>query len=373
MENKALESEAQVEKPADGAAAKKLRPARRRRGGWLVVGFLVLLLGAFGGGGYLAWYYLGEQAAEREARFGAELSRLGTHIAELRQQNAALASGQQAMQQSLVAAVADGEAQLLALAQRLAASESHTEADWTLAEAHYLLRFANQRLATHADTATALRLLAQTDDILRQLGYPELAPVRRQLARDRARLHSAQSVDLAGIFFELEAVGLALAELEPFAPESLAPEPSESPAPEPVKAGRWAQFQKRAEQILNRYIRVERGAGGPVYLASRDEQVARRLAIGLQIRQAQLALLGGHQNVFKRALDAAAEALVLAYPREPAAQSLQARLGSLTELQLVEPALDIGDSLRALEAAMAQRGGRDDAAAGGAQNGSGGD
>ena len=320
------------------SSSNKKSSGKTRRAPFVFV--LILILLAFAGCGYGAYYYLNEQMLEREASFNDGLQRAIQGLSNLESEGRALDRKQADLQRALTAAVAGMENQMTALAERLAASESTGPADWTLAEVEYLLRIANQRLITSRDHQTAIEMLQAADTILKELAYPELAVVRRQLVADITRLQLANQVDTEGVYFALEAMSAEIVGLKHFAPEQL--ETAEPGLSE--ETSRWVVLRNRVVQTLSRYIRIETDAGEPEYLVTDDQEVVRALAIQLQIRQAQLALLSGQQDIYTSALLAASGSVQRYY----AADNIAARLAELSKRQVQQQAMDVSESIRIL-------------------------
>lgn len=312
----------------------------------LVLFVLVLILLAFGGGGYGAYYYLNQQALERELALNDGLQRVQDGFRELESRDQDLQRKQDDLQRALTAAVAGTENQMAALAERLAASESTGPADWTLAEVEYLLRIANQRLITSADHSTAIEMLQAADTILKELAYPELASVRRQLAADITRLQLARRVDVEGVYFILQAMASEIARLDQFAPEQLEPVMLESAEEGSKLMALWNGIV----EVLSKYVRIDTEAGDPEYLVSDEQEVIQRQAIQLQLRQAQLALLSGQQQIYSEALSGAADSVRLYYD----AENIAHKLDQLSARRVEQQSMDVNDSVRALSEVVDQ-------------------
>ena len=305
---------------------------------------LVLVVLAFGGGGYAAYSYLNQQIREREAALAVMFDDLRQGINVLQQADQDFERQQDNLQQALTLSVSDMEAQMVALAERLSASESAGAADWTLAEVEYLLRIANQRLMTSRDTDTAVDMLIAADTILLQLAYPELAPVRRQISSDIAKLQLANRVDVEGIYFTLDALAAEVLSLKSFDLEYI--QQPESQLIEQTST--WQRLWNRALEVLTRYIRIETEAEEPKYLLSQDQRVTRLLAVQLQIRQAQLALLSNRETLFKQSLQSAAAAITDFSANSDLGTAISDELNRLSSLSLDRADIDISASIRIL-------------------------
>jgi|GEM_PF-3755255 len=324
---------------------------KRKAGGLGRAIFLLILLGVtFSGGGYLAYYYLDEQFSQIAQQQNEQLAELADSIDSLQQSDQGLLNNQRNLQSAINSVATDTENQLLALSNRISESEAEGNDDWTLAEAEFLLRIANQRLVTSGDQGSVIGMMQAADNILRELAYPELSPVRRQLANDLNRVQMANSLDIEGMFFELEALAQQVANLEHFKPESLQATQIESETSNDLGLRLW----NKIKSTLARYVRIDTSPGEARYLLTEEQQVAQTLSVQLQIRQAQLALLSQQQDVYTRALMAAADSIDQFYISSAASNASQSRLRELADVRLQTDIVDISESIRALSGVVNQ-------------------
>ncbi|MFT5425153.1 MAG: uroporphyrin-3 C-methyltransferase [Gammaproteobacteria bacterium] len=71
--------------------------------------------------------------------------------------------------------------------------------DWAIAEVEYLLIIAMQRLLLEEDVTTALAAMEAADLRLKNMGNPDLLPIRKQLASDMNQLRSVNQPDTVGM------------------------------------------------------------------------------------------------------------------------------------------------------------------------------
>lgn len=326
------------------ASDKKATGKPRGRGFVRALFLLVLVFAAFSGGAYLAYYYLDQQFSQIAQQQNEQIAELSDNIDSLQQSDQGLLTNQRNLQGAINSVASDTEEQLLALSDRISESAAGSSDDWTLAEAEFLLRIANQRLVTSGDRGSAIEMMQAADNIMRELAYPELAPVRRQLANDLSRVQMASSLDVEGIYFELEALAQQVANLDHFEPESL--QATQVDPENSNDLGR--QLWNKIKTTLARYVRIDTDANEARYLLTDEQQVAQTLSVQLQVRQAQLALLSGQQDVYTRALTAAADAINDFYTDSAASSASRARLRELAGVSLQTESLDISQSIRAL-------------------------
>lgn len=341
-------TESSTQKP--DAPEKKKTGKSGGRGLGRAIFLLILVCAAFSGGAYLAYYYLDQQFSQIAQQQNDQIAELSDSIDSLQQSDQGLLTNQRNLQGAINSVASDTEQQLLALSDRISESAAGNSDDWTLAEAEFLLRIANQRLVTSGDRDSAIEMMQAADNIMRGLAYPELASVRRQLANDLSRVQMASSLDVEGIYFELEALAQQVANLDHFEPESLQatqvdPETSND-------LGR--QLWNKIKTTLARYVRIDTDADEARYLLTDEQQVAQTLSVQLQVRQAQLALLSGHQDVYTRALTAAADSIDDFYTDSAASSASRSRLRELAGVDLQTESLDISQSIRALSAVVNQ-------------------
>ena len=334
------------------------KPAAGSRRFFPVLLLLVLFL-ALSIAGYLG--YLGlmsgfeSRLAHQEQRLNREILSIQAQLEVLVLQGSDLDAQGVSLQQSLTAATHSLEAQMSALSQRVAENEAEGSADWTLAEAEYLLRIANQRLLTSRDIAGAIEMMEAADGILVELAYPELVEARRQLVDDMTRLQLVSRVDVEGMYFALDTLSRELAQMQQSRIEYLS---SDNDSEADSSNSGWGYAWDQIKSALSKYVRIESDAGEPRYLLSAEQKVLRISAVQLRIRQAQLALLAGQQQPWSEALVQAAATVEQYFGHEGggnnSASGLVQALRDMSERQVVYEAMDINGSIQQLRTVIDQ-------------------
>ena len=114
---------------------------------------------------------------------------------------------------------------------------------------------ASQQLSLGGNVQAALAGLQVADGKLARLDRPQLAPLRRALARDMDRLKAVPYVDVAGISIKLDQLIGAIDTL-PLAKDERLPPPrtaADAPADEPA----WLRFLRDLWNDLRNVIRIE--------------------------------------------------------------------------------------------------------------------
>lgn len=296
--------------PADPVAAKappRSDPSRRGNGGvWLLA--LLALLGSLAALAAVGWQYRQADDQRNMAEFrlqsaiqdqAAQLQRLNERLAEQRADSRAYRREQQAL-------VATLQADLRAQQQRLTEATQGDRTDWRLAELEYLLQLARQRLLLGRTGAGVIELLEAADQLAQEIDDPDLHEVRAALAVDLAELRALPSVDVEGIWLALEATAGQVARLRLVKPAELAePAATGSTADSTAAAGWQARLEQGIEaalEQLSQLIQIRRRDEAYQPLLSPQYEGVLRQHLALLFEQAQLALLAGHDQLYRETL-----------------------------------------------------------------------
>lgn len=181
-------------KPEKAPTPKKSPSGRPAVLPWVVALLALLVLGAAGG----AWYWWHHAYAPAMARLGQQVEELDSTSADTRSKLQDLESSGQQMN-SAVEKLQAQQATINRLIDKLRQMQNRNSDDWVLAEVHYLLTVASERLAIDRDVDTAIAALQAADARLRDLANPGLIPVRQQIVHDLTSLHAVQGVDINGM------------------------------------------------------------------------------------------------------------------------------------------------------------------------------
>jgi uroporphyrin-3 C-methyltransferase len=224
--------------------------------------------------------------------------------------------------------------------------------DWLLAEAEYLMRLANQRLLMGKEVKGALELLTAADSIVKELDDTGLYPVRQALSENMSALRAAGSLDIEGLYLQLDAAAKQAAKLRLIDMSGL-----DVVMPEIAPAETWQQrlefgFQA-AWHTLSQYIQINRRDEIYKPLLAPEYEAAVKQNIQLMFEQAQMASLSGKQRLYEKSLDKVIVWLHRYYTLDKS--KVDTLIGSVALLskQKVEISLpDISSSLRSLKSYM---------------------
>lgn len=236
------------------------------------------------------------------------------------------------------------------------ANKPTTPRQWRLAEAAFLMRFANHWLLLEGDATTALQALQSADQVLLAIQGEgagdeyDLLPVRLLLAKEILTLQQFKPVDVQGIYAQLQALSTALPEVRTSL--SLSP-PTEDL--EPAVAGWDAVISELAKFV--RITDLSALEDSDNSMSGSDPGPAQSLTARRQataaIQRAQVAVLRGQEALFQASLAQAKQAaLQLGLATDPQVQTFVDQVDALSERRLTQPLPTISASLQALNSVL---------------------
>jgi len=234
---------------------------------------------------------------------------------------------------------------LEALYQELSRSRDES----LLADVEQTLLVASQQLQLAGNVKSALIALQAADARLARLDRPQLAGLRKVIARDVERLKLAPYVDMIGISARIDNLA-ALVDSLPLAMEVRAPDPAAAArdAAEPP-ASPWLRFTRELWRDMRELVRIERMERPDIPLLTPAQTYFLRENLKLRLLGARLALLAHDEKSFKTDLKAAREWLVRYYDgRNAAVVNAIAAVRQLADSQISIEVPDVAASLDAV-------------------------
>lgn len=329
-------------------------PPVKRRGGFLALLALLIACAALAAIGWPYWMlYQGQDplaliASDRLAAYETRIAELERSVTDAQRaeraaqsaaEDAALAARRAGEATAAVGALRDAFADLSASAADAAPLDDR---QWRLAEAAYLLRVANLRARMENDRDGARSLLEAADILIADLDDYGLFPVREEIAEALTALRSQPVADRVGLYLELEQLGDQVAALPLDLPEYRQPA-----APVTEDAAWYETLGARTRGLFE--FRADRSE--PVRpLLPPDEALWLRHNLQLQLEQAQLALLRGHEAVWTDSLEKARRWVQEYFDADdPQAAALTIALTRLIGERIDVPAPDISGPLTTLQ------------------------
>ncbi len=229
---------------------------------------------------------------------------------------------------------------LEALYQELSSSRDES----LLADVEQTLLVANQQLQVAGNVKAALIALRAADARLARLGRPQLAGLRKAIARDIEQLKLAPYVDVIGISARLDLLlgaidGLPLAmEVRP---------PATAPAAQEAAEGNvWTRLARDLWRDLRDLVRIQNLERPELPLLAPAQSYFLRENFKLRLLSARLALLAHDEKSFKADLKAARDWLTRYYDtRDKNVANAVAAVGQLHDSQIGIELPDVAASL----------------------------
>lgn len=205
----------------------------------------------------------------------------------------------------LEARFAESQSQQLAL-EELYQQLTRNRDEVTLEEVEQLLLIANQQLQLASNVKAALIAMQEADARLQRLDRPQLASMRKVLAKDIDLLKSAPYVDIVGISLRLDNLAASIDTL-PLAMELRPPE-TPSPQHQAVSAeSEWLRFVQEAWKDVKQLVRIQHMNKPDVAVLSPSQAYFLRENLKLRLLSARHALLAHNEASFKADLDVSAD------------------------------------------------------------------
>ena len=346
MQTTVPDSDRNVSGAPGGAATPSPPPVRGSGGGagqralWLVV-VLALLAGGYG------WYEQRRVTQSLRSDIAQRLTAADSAAAQARARESDLgnemrdAQAKLALLEARVAEFQSQQASLEALYRELAPSRD----ELALAEVEQILVLASQQLSLGGNVQAALAGLQVADGKLARLDRPQLAPLRRALARDMDRLKAVPYVDVAGISIKLDQLiggidALPLAKDERLPPPRTAASVVDDPP--------WVRFLRDLWNDLRSVIRVEVSDRPAAPLITPQQSFFLRENVRLRLLSARLALLSRDERAFRADLQAASGWLKQYFDLQ--SKPVQAALATLAQQSAVPMPGEMPDLAGSLDA-----------------------
>ena len=232
------------------------------------------------------------------------------------------------------------------LTAKVAQTEAANKDEWTIAEARYLVKQANDKVQFEDNTASAILLLKMADKEVSRLTDPRMTEVRRALAVDITALQSVPQVDVTGLYMQLSALNGKVDQLPLINKPTIASPFNQTTANQP-QASWWQRGLQNTWQSLRQVVVVRYNETGKLPLIPPDQQGYLYQNLHAVILQATWALLHGETAIYKHSLEQAAT-WVKAYCVENSTitQSMLSELGDLGKVD-VHPAAPAITALQA--------------------------
>ena len=198
---------------------------------------------------------------------------------------------------------------LEALYQELSRSRDES----LLADVEQTLVVANQQLQVAGNVKSALIALQAADSRLARIERPQLAGLRKVIARDIERLKLAPYVDVIGISARIENLVSAIDDFPLAMEQRPARTPDAKQAAADAEGGAWTRFARELWRDMRELVRIQNMENRDVAVLTPSQSYFLRENLKLRLLGARLALLAHDEKSFKADLKAAREWLARYY------------------------------------------------------------
>ena len=207
---------------------------------------------------------------------------------------------------------------------------------------------ASQQLQLAGNVRSALIALQAADARLARLDRPQLAGLRKVIARDVERLKLAPYVDVIGISARIDNLMGTIDSL-PLALEVRPQEPAAAKGAADADANAWMRFTRELWRDMRDLVRIERMDRPDIPLLTPGQTYFLRENLKLRLLGARLALLAHDEKSFKADLKAAHDWLARYYDaRDKTVANAVAAVRQLHDSQISIEVPDVAASLDAV-------------------------
>ena len=301
---------------------------------------------------------LEKQLGEAEKAVSEQARHLLAQQQKVEQQEKILSEAQQQFQQqeklldrerqSMQEREAELRASVADVHKRVGASGNQ----WMASEAEYLIRLANERLTLARDIATAREALLLADQRLRDTGDPGWNTVRRQIARDIARLDRTNVPDTVGISARLSSLAEQVPQLRlaRAALGGMAPSPAEQAKSSDRSERSWDTLLDDLWAGFKSTVRIRRNDQPIQAMLPPEQQYFLYENLRLHLESARLAVARADDALYHDSLNTVSGWLDSYFdPGDQLTRSMSKRVRELDKIDIRPSLPDISQSLRAFE------------------------
>lgn len=316
------------------------------RANWLAILVAIMALAGSGAVGWMGWQEI--QVLRKEINASSALAPVVTRLEDRVDQHQSQFSEIQQQLNALAMQIERTESRnqsvidrVEGVAEQLARAQVDTRSSYTLAEAEYLLKLADQRLLIERNPETAIVLMRTAQALLGQLDDGRLLPVREQLAADVQALSSVERIDVLGMQAELLALDAVLDALELPVRRLQVIEAEQTEA---APMNDWLQ-------TLSEFIRIREVDAPIAPLVTAADAGRAREVLRLSLEQIKVAMLREDQALFDASVSQAIRVTQHFFSTvEGAGLRVMQTLDQLAGQKVVRPIPDASAGLRALQA-----------------------
>lgn len=204
---------------------------------------------------------------------------------------------------------------------------------WNVAEAHYLVKLANDYMQYTHNTVLVLTLLQRAEQVLQNLQDPTIVEIRKSLASDIANLQALPKVDTTSIYLQLTTINDQLDQL-PLPASPLKSDSNQETIAEETALPWWKKGLNRSLQALKQIVIVRYDGSKTLPLVLPEEKIFLYQNLHAQVENIMWAVLNRDASVYGASLTRAITWIQRYFVQD--AQITKTVLQNLQALQKIE-------------------------------------
>lgn len=216
--------------------------------------------------------------------------------------------------------------------------------DWLLLKARYYIQLAQINAHWSSDYNSAIALLVQADEVLKQLNETKVFEIRQSLAKEMAQLKAIPNLDIAGVLSQLDAAQVSVDGLS--IQSSSSENTEEKVTNNSTQVSGWRYHLQNSLDLLGKLVVIRRDNEEIKPLLSPLYEALLKENIRLDLQEAQWAVLNKNSAVYEMVLKQAIDNLKRTFnPNSQNTSALLNQLDQLRQIQLTQEQPEIGAAL----------------------------
>ena len=227
---------------------------------------------------------------------------------------------------------------------------------WSVLEAQYLVRLANDEAQFTHDLSTALALLERANQILQNTKEDSLLAIRQALANDIANLQAKPDIEITSLYLQLTAMQNQLDQLP--LPVNPLPEKTQSIADQTqTEETWWKKGLDHSYQMLRQLVVVRYNGSNALPLLLPDEKTFLYQNLHAQFEGASFALLHRNEQIYQASLTRAVDWSKKYFDQgAPLTQAILLNLEKLRQVNIAPQSVNFSETLQLFDPYFAKTG-----------------
>lgn len=215
---------------------------------------------------------------------------------------------------------------------------------WHLADAHYLLRMANDQLTINNNPDTAIVLLQDANQQLAMVSQPQYAVLRSEIIKTIAQLKRLPKIDINEMTMRIAKISDQIQSLP-----SVAPMPAQHLQQQQVEQQDWRQIWHKTLQELRSLVVITKTEQSMKPLLTCDQRIYFNLHASNLLQQAQWAVLHRNQKIYQSSIKQTIQLINQYFKNDPQTVIITQQLKNLLTVNVAPEYPDIQGLMQQLK------------------------